>query len=152
MEYEIIVDLKNKENLIETYNNKICCHKLINYLVKNTHVNSFNKVIINKYFKDKIECVNIIKNSIEYEYKKSTLKQFRNNCLQILLLILGIVFLFISTKIEQSSIWHEIFIIGGWVPIWEMIHIEIFSESLERKTRRSLKRLMEADFIINEDF
>ena len=36
-------------------------------------------------------------------------------------------------------IWHEVILIGGWVPIWEAIDIELFRDTKERKKEKLKK-------------
>ena len=46
-------------------------------------------------------------------------------------------------------IFKEIILIGGWVLIWEMIELEIFSDVKEKRKRIILKKILNSEFIEN---
>lgn len=48
---------------------------------------------------------------------------------------------------KEDVIWKEVLLIGGWVPIWETIDIELFSDLEGRRKRIILKRLLESEII-----
>ena len=68
------------------------------------------------------------------------------NILQLIFLFAGIFFIFLSFKI-QNQIWKEIFLIGGWVPIWEMIDLELFSDIRGIKRKKILSKLIESEIV-----
>ena len=78
-------------------------------------------------------------NKIE-EYDKSIEDRNRNNVKQLIFLFLGMLFIFIATSIESRGMWREIILITGWVPIWEMVKIELFSDVYGRRKRNIIKR------------
>jgi len=103
--------------------------------------------VINK--KDKIEenSINLIKEGLKEEYKRSIEEKNRNNLKQISFLLLGVIFIFIATRIENRGMLRELLIITGWVPIWEMLEIELFPDVYGRRERRTIKRLLKSEII-----
>ena len=60
---------------------------------------------------------------------------------------MGVMFIFLSTKIDDSTIWKEVLVILGWVPIWEMMEVELFPDAAERKRRKAIKKLLKCEII-----
>ena len=87
----------------------------------------------------------LIKEGLEKEYRRSLDEYHNNNVKQIILLFLGIIF--ISTLIKDEFIWKEILLISGWVPIWKMIEVELFSDVAGRKKRKTIKKLLNREII-----
>lgn len=81
------------------------------------------------------------------EYEMSKKIYHITNIKQFFLLMIGVIFLFLSTIVNESIIWKEILLIGGWVPIWEMIDLELFSDFQERRKRKILKKLLKSEII-----
>lgn len=63
----------------------------------------------------------MIKEGLKEEYNKSLKNRHDNNVEQLFFLFLGILFIFLSTLIKEETIWKELLLISGWVPILEMI-------------------------------
>ena len=82
----------------------------------------------------------------EKKTEKIINKYRSNNKKQILFLFLGMIFIFISLQIQQA-VWKEIILITGWVPIWEMIRIELFYDVEGRRKRKIIKRLLKNEII-----
>ena len=49
--------------------------------------------------------------------------------------------------IKGDFIFKEVFLIVGWVPIWEVIEIEFFTELKEKGKRRILRKILESNFV-----
>lgn len=149
MERVIKIDLNNKEDLVEKYNNSIVSSELINYII--SQVMTFSKkedfrIIINNNCDLEEDYISLIKEGLEIEYKKSLKKHHTNNIKEFFLIIMGIIFLLIS-RMLGDNVFNEVFLIIGWVPIWEAIELELFSDSEERRKRFILKRLLASDYI-----
>lgn len=93
------------------------------------------------------DCIKIITDELKQEYNKSLKLYHITNIRQLFLLLLGIFFLFLSTLIKEDVIWKEVLLIGGWVPIWETIDIELFSDLEGRRKRIILKKLLKSEII-----
>lgn len=151
MEKIIKIDLVNEEDLYEKYNKEHVSKDLINYLVeKVSHFSSNDvvKIIINNNIKNK-DVITLIQEGLKNFYHESIIKSNQNNILEIIYFILGIIALFISTLLERT-IFKEIVLIWGWVLIWEMIELEIFSDIRDRKKRKILKKLLNSEMIENK--
>ena len=150
MEKIIEIDLKNQNDLTEKYNKNSLSKEMIEYLVKQTILIEKNekiKIIINKKCDTDVETTKLVKQGLQEEFDKNLLEHHKNNIKQIIFLILGIIFIFLSTLIKEGVIWKEILLISGWVPIWEMIELELFSDVAGRRKRRIIKKLLQSEII-----
>lgn len=151
MEKNIEIDIVNKSNLLEKYNKNKASRSLIEYIIKEARILDKNekiKIVINKNNTIEEDCKKLIVDGLKDEYKRSEEKYHANNIKQIYLLILGVILLFISTRIRADVIWKEILLIGGWVPIWEMVKIELFPDIEGRIKRRVIKKILESEIIV----
>ena len=150
MEKEIKIDIVDKSDLLEKYNENKVSRDLIEYIIKEAMlINKEDKIniIVNKDKTIEEDCKMLTINGLKDEYKRSIEKQHDNNIKQIYLLILGIILLFLSTLIKDEGIWKEILLISGWVPIWEMVKIEIFPDVEGRIKRRIIKKILKSEII-----
>ena len=144
----IEIDITNKEDLYEKYNKKVVSKDLINYMIESIpHLNKSDKlkIVINNSTSEKINCTKLIKDGLNNEYNKSLLKYHKTNIVQLIYLIIGIIALILSTLVNVT-IFKEIILIGAWVLIWEMIELELFSDTQEKKKRIILKKLLDSEF------
>lgn len=144
---EIKIDLRNEDDLLEKYNNSVVSNELINYIIcsaMNIDKYSDIKIVVNKN-KIKLDVQTLIQEGLEREYDKSFMNYEKNNILQGVLFLLGFVILIFSFILGDNGLWHEILLIIGWVPIWEMVHLELFTDFKERRKRAILKRLMNSE-------
>ncbi len=150
MERVIEIDLFNKDDLYEKYNKKNVSRDLIDYIVKTAMFFGKKdkiKIVFNDSLNENVDYIELFKKTIQDEYNYSLRKHRYNNIMQIIYLLLGILILFISNFLDNSIIFQELLIIGGWVLIWEMIELEIFTDLEEQKKRRILKRLLNSEII-----
>ena len=149
MERIIEIDLINEEDLFEKYNQKQVSNELIDYILKEAYLKLNKedniKIIINNYTnKDNLK--ELLEEKFKNEYNMSVLKQMKNLFIQLVYLLIGILALIISVVIKDT-IFKEIVLIGGWVLIWYMVEIGIFSNRDLRRKRRLLKRLLNGQII-----
>lgn len=151
MKKEIKIDITSKTDLLEKYNEKKISRDVIEYLIKEAMLirkEEKMEIIINKRTEKLSEdCKELIKKGLEDEYKRSLKIHHDNNIKQIYFLILGIILLFFSTTIKQNAIWREILLISGWVPIWEMVKIELFPDVQGRIRRKVIKKILKNEII-----
>ena len=145
----IKVDLDRKFDLLRTYNDKKVDLDLIEYLID--QIGLFKdtekvKIVLNKRCELDVNVIKLIKEGLKEEHKKSLNVRDQNNLKQLWLLLMGVVFIFLSTKIEDS-LWKEVLVILGWVPIWEMMEVELFPDAAERKRRKAIKRLLKCEIV-----
>lgn len=150
MEELIEITINSKYDLIDKYNKNKLSNQLLKYIIKQAisiKNNKKIKIIINKKIQISENSVELLKEALKEEYNKSVEERNSNNVKQILLLLLGMIFIFISTKIQASLLWKEIILITGWVPIWEMVKIELFADVYGRRKRRTIKKLLTSEII-----
>lgn len=151
MEKIIEIDLLELDDLLERYNRKKVSLSLIEYIIKQTpnfKKNDNLKIIINTKIKD-IDCVSLIKRGLKEEYNNNLKKHFYNDIIQIIYLIIGVAIIFIYTLLKQS-IAKELVLISGWVFIWSVVELELFSDSESRKRRIILNKLLLSEFVVNQ--
>lgn len=152
MEKIVEIDLNNKEDLTEKYNNKIVSKNLITYLLEEAMFidkDESIKVIINNNCDISEDFIELIKDGLKIEYNRTLKRKHFNNIRQFIYLIIGVIFLFFSTMFHDDFIFKEVFIIIGWVPIWEVMEIELLTDIKEKRKRRIIKKLLDSNFIIN---
>lgn len=148
MEKIIEIDLIKKDDVFEKYNKNIISKDLINYIVDEAFYvkNEKLKLVINNYtsdsFKEKIE------NALIDEYNNSITNNVRSNKIQATYLFVGMLAIFLSTLIE-GTIFEEIILIGGWVLIWSMMELMLFSDTKSKRKRVILKNLLKNEIIEN---
>lgn len=150
MDKIIEIDLSDKYDLVEKYNEKNVSKDLIKYIIDEAmDVSKKDKIIIeiNKKFQLNKSCKNLIIEGLNREYNESLQLHKLIDLKQWLFLAWGIIALFIYSLIEEDTAWKEILLIATWVPLWEMIDLEIFSDHDERKKRRVLKKLLNSEII-----
>lgn len=153
MEHIIEIDLHNKHNLIDKYNEKKVSHGLIEYIIKQVEeTNLYNdaKIVINKKCHIEEDSIKLIKEGLKEEYNRSLKKRDDNNIKQLIFLGLGILFIYLSTLIKNGDVWKEIILITGWVPIWKMIEVEILPDVAGRRKRKIIKKILRSEFIEKE--
>jgi len=144
----INITIEKKEYFFEKYNDYKVSKELINYLIKES-INKQNiKVIINSSFD--INFKQYIIEGLNQELENNLEQKRQNNLFQILLIFLGIFFICLSVIFKDFIIWHEVMLIGGWVPIWEAIDIELFRDSKAREKRYTIKKLLNSEIEIKK--
>lgn len=142
----IELDITNEEDLFDKYNKDNISQELINYLVESTFAIDLKekiKLIIHSDLKKQI-CIPIIIRGLKMEYNKNVLNYKHNSKIQLIYLVLGVIILFISSLIN-GVVLKEVALIGGWVFIWSMIEIELFTDMKILRKRKILKRLIECE-------
>lgn len=146
----IEVDLIDEESLFEKFNKRQVSNELIDYIIKEVGIlkqSDVITIIVNNYLSIS-DTKNLIKNKINDEYNKTILKYQHNIYIQLIYLIIGILSLVLSS-IVKDNIFKELILIGGWVLIWSMIEIEIFSDTELKRKRKILKQLLNSEIIEN---
>ncbi len=152
MEKVIEVDILETYDLFERHNRKKVSKPLINYIIEETpefRKDDNLKIIINNKLCENVDCKKLIKQSLKNEYEKSYKKHLHISAIQLIYLIIGVIILFISTLIK-GEVFREVVLICGWVLIWAMAELEIFSDMEGRKKRRTLKKLINSEIIVNK--
>lgn len=148
----IEIDIIDKNDFLDKYNQKMVSISLIEYIVKQAMIMGNQdkiKIVINKKCQIEKECSKMLQEGLKEEYNRSLKKHHNTNMKQIGLLLLGILLLFISRTIDDTVIWKEVLLISGWVPIWEMIELELFPDAEGRLKRRVINKLLNCDIVEN---
>ena len=110
--------------------------------------NMFTTIWNLKIFLNSINIEKIIKDGLQKEYNQNLKLNHISNIKQILLLLIGIIFLIIWATIKVENIWKEVLLIIGWVPIWEAVDIKLFADMESKRRRTILKKLITSEIII----
>lgn len=148
MEKILEIDINDKEDLFEKYNEKKISKELIKYIIDNTpkfKKDDKIKVIINNNLKDKMFVSELIKKELDSEVARNEYKFTYNNRKQIVYFILGVSALVLSTFIN-IEILEEIIVIGAWVVLWNMVELEIDDDINYIKKKRILKKILNSEF------
>ena len=151
MEKVIKIDLVNESDIIEKYDSDKISQDLLEYLIKKcefTRKDDKIKIVINNKCQTKLKYQQMLYEAFKEEYANNLKSHVKTNILQIVLLILGIVFIFMSFQIT-NEVWKEIFLIGGWVPIWEMVDLELFNDVRGIKRKKTLLKLIDSEIVEN---
>ena len=150
MEKIIEIDIVDKSDLVEKYNDDRLSKELLEFILKEatfiTRKDKVKIVINNKC--SALNSVNIIKEGLKDEYAKNLKLWHIMNYKQLFLLVIGLIFLFLSSLIGDAFIWKELLLIGGWVPIWEVVDIELISDIESKRRRIILKQLLNGEVIL----
>lgn len=145
METIIKIDIQNEYDLLEKYDKSKISTNLIDYIIKKAYYTKKHdtiKILIQSDCNTSIKIKELLIAGLKNAYEKTNYEQKRKNIIQILLLFLGSLFIFLSSRINDTFIWKELLLITGWVPIWEMIDIELFNDSKSNRTKKIVKKLM----------
>ena len=151
MEKIIEADILDLDDFFEKYNKELVSRDLINYILENAKDSLDSdkiKIVLNK--KIKKELGDILRNSFLVEYKKMEKEHFNNNKKQVIYFLIGIVMLVISRILNDRALIEELFLIGGWVLIWQTVEIEFFKDTSNHKKRKLLKKLITSEIIEKE--
>lgn len=146
MEKIIEIDILDKHDLVEKYNDQKLASDLISYILEQAMFIKKQdkvKIIIDKKCDIDINVEDIIKKGLKEEYDKLVRIYQLTNIKQVILFVLGITFLFLSSLVGEG-IGKEILLISGWVPIWETIEIELFGDLEVKRKRNILKKLLKS--------
>lgn len=157
----ITVNLKNKQDLYNPYNNSILNDNLSSYLL-----NSLRGLGL----KEKVQITIIHTEDISLEEQKNIENIIHTNFYRIdfeddlhtkayhiraiILLIIGIILLWISYYLNANNIYiiEELILILGWVAIWEVADYLLFEDTKNRIKSKRIDELTKATIkFVRED-
>ena len=144
MEKVIKIDVV-EDNLLANFNREKVNPELIEYIIKETRFIPKKidlKLQINN--ESKIKAKDLLIKAFKEEYQKVINEHKRTNLIQFILFIIGFLFIVISFNIN-NEILEELFLIGGWVPIWEMVELELFNDVRGNQRRKILLKLINCE-------
>jgi hypothetical protein len=144
MERVVNIDINDKHDLYETYNDNYLNKNLLDYLIR--YSSSFKKndqivIIIDNNATWKRNFESIMKQSLQHERERLKLQYRDMNIKQLIWLITGSLIIMISTFLPPSAM-QEILLVLGSVPIWEAVSIELFKDTEVRKKIKTINLLM----------
>lgn len=153
MEKEIIIDINNHYELVEKYNDNKISQDMIKYVIKEAmlakkydHI----KLVINKKCDiNNKDVTEMLKVGLKEEYQRSLNQYQSNNKRQLFFLCLGFILIFLALLIKERTVIKEILLISGWVPIWEIMELELYPDVYSRRKRKTIDKLLNARFIEN---
>ena len=144
----IIVNIRRERDLYEKYSNEVSS-ELIKYLSDEARVKDDVEIIVNT----KLNINNMdrfIKEGLEDSYKDTKIiDKFYDNK-QIILFIVGMLFLIFSTITKPELIKELILIIGG-IAVWEVLDITINVDSKQKFNRKIIKKLINCKIKVNNN-
>jgi len=154
---KITVNLENKEEIHHPFNNNTLNPTLVNFLYdeclgspKNRKIDIHILTETTLTSEEKEEIRDLIHKHFKEEKKEIQIKKEINHIMSLCLLFLGIIFLIISFLINQELI-EEIFLILGWIAIWEVTENILFERSKESLRIYRYKGLSSARIYFKED-
>lgn len=145
----IEVYIKREEDFFEKYNKLLISTELLNYLINSVNDSDTN-IKVEIHCKLDLDFNKYIKEGLKRELENSYLVKRKTNMMQFSLLLLGLIFIFLSIFLQNNIIWHEVILIVGWVPIWEAIDMELFKDSSERKKRFKINELLKCEIEVKK--
>lgn len=147
--YEVLVNNFNEEELNEELGDYIYKKALLSKIVKN----KFFRINIKSEFKidQKEQIIDMIRSYFGNKVKEEIIFLKHSYMKNLILFIVGIVLLVLAYYIETFTdfLLPEIFVILGWLGIWEMAYGFLFSNSKSRLKIRLLKKLTKCKISIN---
>lgn len=141
----INIELKNLESALNEFNKDILSDNLDNYLkyslnnekLINKNIQLNIKGITNK--EEQIHLTKVISN--HYQKKNNFFNKIDNvdNIVRFILGIIGAIIILISH--EFDFLLSELFLIAGWVIIWEIVYDILFNE-IKRKRKKKIYALL----------
>ena len=146
---EIILKVKDKNILFHPLNDEFLSESLDQYLIKSCILINQKEVVLRIRGKFSKTDEGKIKNTIHSFYENKTIycikKDKMDDTKRFFLLLLGIILILMSYVF--SFVLREIFLVAGWVAIWEMFSDLLFKEN-ERKKEISLYRKLAESKIV----
>lgn len=153
---EIELDVKNKKHFVSKYNDDVIEPKLIEYLynyligkdikskvvIKIRDNFNFSKKEMGKY-------ILLIKNELKENIVELNNELYDNAKRNLLFLFFGSLFISISYVIDILNLYtiSQIFVVFGWVVLWEAAYSMIFGSFSNRKMIKRYKQLYNAEII-----
>lgn len=153
MEKVITIDIMSENDLFEKYNKNKLANEMIEYIIREFSIplkDDTVKIIVNNHLQNNIEVTKFIKENLSTEYKKTINKNKHNFYIQLLYFFVGMLALFLSSLLKET-LFKEIVLISGWVLIWSMIEIEMFSDTELKRRKRILYKALNSEIIENKN-
>jgi len=155
----IEVTLNKKEDYINKFHNKRISPKLSEYILSECRTfkprDKFEIYISHSFVmtkQEQNELVDMIRENYGVDIHEIKVLSEKRIAFDLVSILIGIVFLFFSVLVKNIPVVSEVFVIFGWVPIWEAMYSILFGGVKNRLLLKRLKRLTNCKikFIQNE--
>lgn len=152
----IEVFIKEKKDYINKFHDKKICPELSDYILNECKAfNPRKKVEIHVIsnimnVKDQEEFVDMIRENYGLDIREAQILSGKKNVLNLLCILIGIAFLFLSILSKGIFVVSEVLLIFGWVPIWEAMYNMLFGGLKSRILIKRLKKLTDCRIIFKE--
>lgn len=136
----IEINLENELDALNIYNKNIISESLDNYLVsflEHKPLKGTINITISGTNNNNIEV--IIKNYYQEKYLYLNKIDKLDNYIRLILFIIGLIAILLSEQF--TNVISEIFLISGWVIIWEIIYDVLFNE-IKRKRKAKIYKYL----------
>ena len=149
----INIKLKNIEDATNPFNESLLNEELDNYIVNNCkHISSKENIILNVNNLSKKEEQEQLLTLIHHHYQNKV-KQLNkidkyDDYFRLILLLLGIILIIISEQF--ISLLSELFLIAGWVVVWEVVYDILFTGIKRKRDLKLCQKLSTCKINFNE--
>lgn len=144
----IEINITNENELLNIYNKNIISETLDNYLTTSLEHRSLKEnITINITGTENENIKNIITNYYKEKYLYFKKIDTLDNYIRLVLFLIGVLSIFMSKQF--TNIVSEVFLIAGWVIIWEIIYDILFSEIKRKRKAKIYKALATSNIILN---
>lgn len=151
---DINIKITSKESYVNKYNDQRINPKLNNYLLEESKGININKkitIIVDNQFtmteEEKQQFIHMLKQNFKDDVIELKEINKRIFIADIIMFLLGIIFLLIYFIIGKYKIISEITLIIGWVFLWESIYNVIFSKTEKKIKIKKRKQLINSKII-----
>ncbi len=145
---EIIININDEKDYENKYNFNNLSTELSNYIYeecKGKPINNKISIIIKASYKikdkEKEEIINKIHNNYKTDLNEQLLMIKYSNSKNIVVFLLGILFLYLYYFIKINFVLSEMILIVGWVAIWEAVYAWLFVRDKNNIQIKRLKKL-----------
>ena len=146
----ITIKLEKIEDAMNPYNENVLKEELDNYIITSCqHIHSKEKIVLNINNFSKKEDQKKVENIIHTHYQ-AKVKQLNkidkyDDYFRLVLLLLGIILIIISEQF--TSLISELFLIAGWVVVWEVVYDILFTGIKRKRDLTLYKKLTTCQII-----
>lgn len=141
------IEINNLEDALNKFNKEQLSEELDNYITSKCLTNITKSKIITIKCNLSTKEKEILKNTIHSHYTNlaNGLKRIDkyDDYIRLVLLIVGIILILISQ--ETISFLSELFLITGWLFIWEMLYDVLFNQIKRKRSANIYKRLSKCE-------
>jgi len=145
----IEINLKNESDAFNTFNENKISENLDNYLMTYLeHMPLKDNLTLTITGTDNNNISKIIKEYYKEKYFYLHKLDIYDNFIRSILFIIGFIAILISKKF--TNILGELFLIAGWVVIWEIIYDILFNEIRRKRKAKIYKTLANSNIIMKK--